>query len=96
MSLASAWAMRGQRTSSRDANDEETGTQEQSLHKKKIKRKAVKSLTSSSFVIGLTTGILGIVSLYVEDQSKGLFHAYQAWIIFGIVPGLIPVRYQRP
>ena len=95
MSLASAWAMRGRCTSSRDAKDEETGTQEESLHKEKRKRKAVKSLTSSSFVIGLTTGILGIVSLYVEDQSKGLFHAYQAWIAFCII-GLIPVRYQRP
>ena len=57
---------------------------------------AQQSSNSSSFVIGLTTGILGVVSLYVEDQSKGLFHAYQAWIVLGIVPGLIPVRYQRP
>ena len=59
-------------------------------------RAAEKSSKISGFVIGLTAGILGIVSLYVEDQSKGLFHAYQAWIVFGIVPGLIPVRYQRP
>ena len=50
---------------------------------------------SSSFVIGFTTGILGVVSLYGENQSKGLFHAYQAWIAFCII-GLIPVRYQRP
>jgi len=53
-------------------------------------KEAAKSLTTFSFVIGLTTGILGIVSLYVEDQSKGLFHAYQAWIAFCII-GLIPV-----
>jgi len=51
---------------------------------------AQQSSNSSSFVIGLTTGILGVVSLYVEEQSKGLFHAYQAWIAFCII-GLIPV-----
>ena len=56
---------------------------------------AQQSSNSSSFVIGLTTGILGVVSLYVEDQSKGLFHAYQAWIAFCII-GLIPVRYETP
>ena len=56
---------------------------------------AQQSSNSSSFLIGLTTGILGVVSLYVEDQSKGLFHAYQAWIAFCII-GLIPVRTQKP
>ena len=60
----------------RNANEENTAQQ---------------SSNSSSFVIGLTTGILGVVSLYVENQSKGLFHAYQAWIAFCII-GLIPVR----
>ena len=54
---------------------------------------------SSSIVIGLATGILGVVSLYVENQSKGLFHAYQACIAFCIIDALlfciivlIPVR----
>ena len=79
MSLASACTL------SRGANDKDRIT--------KIKEAAQKSSIIFSFVIGLTTGILGIVSLYVEDQSKGLFHAYQAWIAFCII-GLIPVRYQ--
>merc|ERR1712003_86825 len=51
---------------------------------------APRSSNKLSFVIGLTTGILGVVSLYVENQSKGLSHAYQAWIAFCII-GLIPV-----
>ena len=58
---------------------------------------AAKISKISSFVIGLlgllVTGILGVVSMYVGDQSKGLFQAYQAWIAFCII-GLIPVRYQ--
>ena len=39
----------------------------------------------------LITGILGLVSLYVENQSKNLFHVYQSWIAFCII-GLIAVR----
>ena len=61
----------------------------------KAKKSAQKISTISSFVIGLTTGILGVVSLYVGDQSKGLFHTYQAWIAFCLI-GFIPVRYKRP
>lgn len=39
----------------------------------------------------LITGILGLVSLYVEKQSKNLFHVYQSWIAFCII-GLFAVR----
>ena len=39
----------------------------------------------------LITGILGLVSLYVDNQSKNLFHVYQSWIAFCII-GLIAVR----
>ena len=56
---------------------------------------AKQSSKSSYFVIGgiiSSTGILGVVSLYLEDQSKGLFHVYQAWIAFCLI-GIIPVRY---
>ena len=56
----------------------------------KVKQKAVYTTGG----LGLVVGILGVVSLYVENQSKGLFHAYQAWIAFCIF-GIIPVRYKR-
>jgi len=76
----------GALTNKRNANDENALPGPQGAKA----QAAQQSSNSSSFVIGLTTGILGVVSLYVEDQSKGLFHAYQAWIAFCII-GLIPV-----
>ena len=43
-------------------------------------------------IFAFISGILGVVSLYKEYQSKGLFHTYQAWIVFNLII-LIPVRY---
>ena len=46
----------------------------------------------STSILAFISGILGVVSLYKEDQSKGLFHTYQAWIVFNLII-IIPVRY---
>ena len=47
------------------------------------------------FVVGLIPAILGMMSLYNQNQTESLFHTYQAWIALNLISILL-VRKNLP